>query len=481
MSEVGPGKVDIIRTGNFYGMPSTSILYPIVKLYNATGEEKYLNYAKYIVNQWAQHPEGLPDILNKGLSGKPVHTWFPKTDSYKWAKGYEFTSCVEGLAELYKITGTEDYLKAAENIHKALTDFERTPVGSLSLNDKLVGSKGLINTISEICDVVYWNRLSFILFSITGKTKYVKEMERALYNSLLCAFNKEGTWGLRRLRTSHMHVPATNHFLQHHQCCTDNLPRGLFQAADFALMKRNDNEIYLTLFNEGEGKILLNDQPVRIKIDGDFLSEYKIKTTISLDKSIRFQLYVRIPDWSHRTSFKINGKKYPDQIVDNWMMIEREWNDGDRIIISFDIGLRWEVFQPELFDSTYHNIDFYNDVWARMKYENGSNKLNNARYKNVIALNKNEALPQQKALIFFYGPIALARDIRVSGANIFSPIFEPEKNDIRLKQIEAPENVWKVFEVDLGNKQIIRFCDFSSAGNTWDKNSLFNTWCILNN
>ena len=91
-------------------------------------------------------------------------------------------------------------------------------------------------------------------------------------------------------------------------------------------------------------------------------------------------------------------------------------------------------------------------------------------------------LPQQKALTFFYGPIALARDIRVSGANIFSPIYEPGGNDIQsIKLMNAPKNIWKEFVVDLGNKQVIHFCDFSSAGNTWDKNSLFNTWCILKN
>jgi len=480
ISEVGPDAVDIVTTGNFYGMPSTSILQPIVKLYNATGEEKYLNYAKYIVKQWAQHPDGLPDILNKGLSGKPVNNWFPETDSYQWAKGYEFTSCVEGLIELYKVTGTEDYFKAVKNIHEVLVKYERTVVGSVSFNDKFVGSAGLINTLSEICDVVYWNRLSFELFKLTGNNKYVEEMERALYNSMLCAFNKEGTWSLRRLRTSHIHIPATNHFLCHHQCCTDNLPRGLFQAAEFALMKRNDNEIYLSLFNEGEGNILLKDKNVNFKIEGDFLSDSKVQTTISLHEPLSFHLYIRIPAWSNKTSFKINDKEYSGQITNNWMNIEREWNDGDRIEIIFDIRLRWETFKPELFDSTYHNIDFYNGKWAKMHFQNGSYKPNNERYKNVIALDKNEALPQQKALTFFFGPIALSRDIRVSGTDIFSYIIEPvSKNSISVKLIETPADIWKAFEVDLGNDQIIRFCDFSSAGNTWDKNSLFNTWCIL--
>ncbi len=245
-------------------------------------------------------------------------------------------------------------------------------------------------------------------------------------------------------------------------------------------MKRSDNEIYLSLFNEGKGEILLRNETVGFEIKGDFLSESKLTTTISLDKPHSFQLHIRIPEWSNKTSFKINDKEYSGQIINNWMTIDREWNDGDRIEIIFDIRLRWETFKPELFDSTYHNIDFYNEKWAKMHFQNGSYKPNNERYKHVIALDKNEALPQQKALTFFYGPIALSRDIRISGTDVFSYIIEPvNKNSVSVKLIEAPSDIWKAFEVDLGNDQIIRFCDFSSAGNTWDQNSLFNTWCIL--
>ncbi len=482
ISEVGPGKIDIIRTGNFYGLPSTSILYPVVKLYRATGDQKYLKYAEYIVIQWGEHPEGLPDILNKGLSGKPVNDWFPQTDPYKWAKGYEFTSCVEGLVELYKVTRNEKYITAAKSIHEALVNYERTPIGSISFNDKIVGSAGLINTVSEVCDVVYWNRLSYALFTLTGDNKYADEMERSLYNSLLCAFNSDGNWGLRRIRTSHIHVPATNHFLLHHQCCTDNLPRGLFQAADFALMKRNGDEVYLSLFNEGEGSVEVNGERVGLKIKGDFIDESGVQLSVALRQPLRFRLFVRIPPWSRKTSLTVNGREFSGKKSEGWMVVDREWNDGDRVGISFDIRLRWETFNPSIFDSTYHDIGFYDKVWAGIKYARSTNPVLNEKYGHPFPLTVDDALPQQKALMFFYGPLALSRDIRISKKDIFSPLAGPSGRDsVTVKIIKAPDNIWKGFELNPGNGQNIRFCDFSSAGNTWDKSSLFNTWCIVKN
>ena len=52
-------------------------------------------------------------------------------------------------------------------------------------------------------------------------------------------------------------------------------------------------------------------------------------------------------------------------------------------------------------------------------------------------------------------------------------------NLVIIQHIKPPGGIWKAFELNLGQGQIIKFCDFSSAGNTWSDISGFNTWCIL--
>ena len=48
---IGEDKKDILETSHFWGcLNSTSILEPIVRLYNLTEEERYLDFAEYIVN-----------------------------------------------------------------------------------------------------------------------------------------------------------------------------------------------------------------------------------------------------------------------------------------------------------------------------------------------------------------------------------------------------------------------------------------------
>jgi len=479
MSEVGPGGVNMVETGNFYGMPSSSILEPVLMLYNATGKVKYLDYAIYIVNQWSQHPEGLPDILNKGLSGMPVHNWFEHMDPYQWGKGYEFTSCVEGLVELYKATGEEKYLAASKNIYASLAEWEKTPVGSVSFNDKYVGSAGLINTVAEICDAVYWNRLSYKLFQITGEVRYIDEFEKTLYNSLLCAYNPEGDWGLRRLRMSHIHIPAQNHFLQHHQCCTDNLPRGLFQAAEIALLERK-GEILLNLFEAGSGELKLSSgNKIRLDLDGDYLASEPLVANISMDRSEVFVMAVRNPRWSQHTIIEVNGIDHKVDKYKDWIRIKRKWTDGDKITIHFNLKIRYEFFDTSKFTTCHNDIDFYNEEWAKLKFAGGSNPANNQRYSHVVSLSESEALPHKPAVTMLYGPMVLSRDVRITGPDIFSPISLPtDPNSIKISKIQPPPLIRQAFELDFGTGQIIKFCDFSSAGNTWSNESMFNTWCI---
>jgi DUF1680 family protein len=483
LSEVGPGQFDIVKTGNFYGMPSTSILQPVVFLYNETGNQTYLDFAEHIVKQWSMHPDGLPDILNKGLSGQPVHLWHLENDPMKWAKGYEFTSCVEGLVELYKLTQNEQYFIAAKNIHDVLIAYERTPIGTVSFNDKYIGSTGLINTVAEVCDAVYWNRLSFELYKLTGEIKYVDEMERTLYNSLLASFNLEGDWGLRRLRTSHIHIPAQNHFLHHHQCCTDNLPRGLFQAAEFAVVTKKDT-LFINLFAEGEGTVQVKSEKVQVKIvsvkiEGDFLDNKSIKLHLKTEKENAFVLAVRKPYWCENINIKSKKGSLSAAKKGSYLIIDKNWNSENELNISFDMNVRWERFEKEKFDDTFHNINFYNNYWANMKFQGSSWDANEEKYKHVQPLPVEEALPHKEAVMFFYGPIALSRDVRISQNNIFLGIQTPNKKDISIKKLPQKENFWKLFEIDLGDGIKEVFCDFSSAGNTWTDESKFNTWCLI--
>ena len=463
LSQVGPGQVDIILTGALFGLPSTSILGPIVRLYRHTGEQRYLDYAEYIVDQWQRHPDGPPDIVRKGLANEPLHEWFP--NPMQWAKSYEFISCVEGLVDLCRVVGNGDYLTAALNIYRQLCDWERSPAGSVSFDDKFIGSNRLLNTVGEICDIVYWNRLSHELLLLTDDPRYADEVERSLYNGLLCGMNREGTWGLRRLRLSHQHVPSHRHCqLKHQQCCVANSPRGLLQAAETAVLT-DSRGVSIALYSSGEGSVELpSGQLAGLRVLGDYPASDRVVIELSPADPEEFRLRLRIPAWSDETEILLDGQRLARPLAGAWCDLERCWSAGDRLELVLDLGLRAEAFDASLLAADDPLVSWSEQHWAQVRDVNPE-----APPHTLTVL---DARPHGPAVALFRGPVLLCRDTRLGGDPLAAADLDLERHP---EVLAAPEDLWMAFELPTAAGPV-RLCDFASAGNTWDDQSRFSTW-----
>jgi hypothetical protein len=82
IAELGPGKTSIADVGEWNGLPASSVLEPVVLLYERTGEEKYRDFAEYIVSCWDRPSKRLPAgmrLVEDALAGKkPAEMCAPK-------------------------------------------------------------------------------------------------------------------------------------------------------------------------------------------------------------------------------------------------------------------------------------------------------------------------------------------------------------------------------------------------------------------
>ena len=117
--------------------------------------------------------------------------------------------------------------------------------------------------LNEPCDVVYWERLTAKLLRLTGNQRYADEIERLTYNTLLGTFNLKGDWAVRRMGLNEPHLVAPLHcYTQHHQCCVANIPRGMLQLAQVAVMQHwSKQELYVNLFIPGRYEARMKDSP----------------------------------------------------------------------------------------------------------------------------------------------------------------------------------------------------------------------------
>ena len=104
IDNIGIGKIEITTTSLWWGaVNSCTILEPTVELYKMTGNEKYLDFAKYIISTGGSSDCNLIDLA--------LHSeWMPY--QYPVTKAYEMMSFYEGLIAYYEATGEEKYLKS---------------------------------------------------------------------------------------------------------------------------------------------------------------------------------------------------------------------------------------------------------------------------------------------------------------------------------------------------------------------------------
>lgn len=444
LSQVGPGKKDITFTGNYHGMASSSVLEPIVYLYKHTGEKRYLDFAKYIVDQW-ETKDG-PKLISKALDGVPVSERFPHPEVWwSWENGqkaYEMMSCYEGLLQLYLVTENPDYLKAVIAVVNNIIETEINIAGSGSAFECWYHgierqTQPTYHTM-ETCVTITWMKLCDALLQVTGDSKYADQIEKSFYNALLASMKFDAGEIAKYSPLEGMRHSGEEQCGMHINCCNANGPRGFTLMPDFAFMK-SDNTVFVNFYCESEAKIELEKgNTVSIIQKTDYPENDKIILEIQIENEVDFELALRIPEWSIQNSIKVNGKEISEINPGSYKTISRKWKNGDQVELVLDL--------------------------------------------------RGRLLKQNNFQAIMRGPIVLARDSRFADGFVDeTAVFQNKDGIVKLLPAKnKPENIWLAYtaplvlgtdlEGEFKNPRQINFCDFGSAGNTWEPGTRYRVW-----
>ena len=448
--EAGEGSgVNIAATGwiGWKGLAPSSVLEPVALLYQKTGEQRYLDFALHVIRSWDSPnvltPTGIR-LIQEALSGTPP--W----EMAGAPKAYEMMSCFEGLCEMYRITGDRLYLDACRALVNTIIRDEIMIVGSGSMAEIWCnGRKRQGDPMyqgMETCVTATWMKLLFQLLRLTGDCRYADQLEISLYNAMLSAQTPNGDWwcyytGLMGERVpSHLQFPDVVM-----SCCVANGPRGLMITPSWAVMTASDG-LTLNLYGQLEAKVKTpGRQNLSIGMETDYPVGGKVSTTIRMDRKEMFAVRLRIPEWSRETKVVVNGRPYDGYLIaGEYATLRREWSDGDRIEVDFDM---------------------------RARVVDAPSGLNDAAIMR--------------------GPVVLAFDTRLVPARFGvekPPMYRYKfrKNtgsdfiDVKLADNPEVPAIWMTFEVPLvdegGGSHTLPMCDYCSAGNTWEEGNLFRVW-----
>lgn len=442
MTQVGPGLTSIVATGNYVGMPSSSVLEPVMYLYNLTRESRYLEFAKYIVAQW-ETPEG-PQLISKALADVPVAGRFPHPETWfsreNGQKAYEMMSCYEGLLELYKVTHNPVYLSVVEKTVAHIMNEEINVAGSGSAFECWYGGKARQHIpcyhMMETCVTFTWMQLCNRLLEMTGNPLYADQIESSIYNALLASLKADASQIAKYSPLEGFRHEGEEQCGMHINCCNANGPRAFALIPQFAVQTVSD-EVRVNYYGPTEAVVQLpRKNLLTLHQKTDYPVSDIIELTVRVKKSAQFPLSLRIPVWSKENSLTVNGEPQPSILAGSYITLDRLWNDGDKVILTLDLR-------------------------GRLVEQNGAQAI-------------------------LRGPVVLARDSRFQDGFVdATSVIQNKDGHVTLTPASSPSFAWMSFTAPLvigtdleGNSkpQSIHFCDFASAGNTWDKNERYRVW-----
>lgn len=328
-----PGQRDIILAGEHVGMAATSVLDPMVELYRYTGEKKYLDFCYYILNAWEQRdgPKIISTLLTTGKVSKVAN-----------GKAYEMLSNLVGLAKLYRVTGDPRLLKPVLIAWNDIVSNRLYITGTTSSfehfqDDDLLPAANK-DDMGEGCVTVTWIQLNQSLLDITGGLKYEEQIEKSIYNQLFGAENPES--GCVSYYTPLMGIKPYSCGIS---CCTSSVPRGIALLPYFTFGKvRNIPTLMLYSAASYKEKYTTSGNKninLSLQIESDFPADGNAIITVTTSQSASFPLGLRVPSWSNSFVAEVGGKEYkgtPNQ----YLVIKRFWESGEKIKISFNIPVQ---------------------------------------------------------------------------------------------------------------------------------------------
>lgn len=293
----------------------------------------------------AAHKFDDPDLYNVILSGsgdtlkgRHANTTIPK-----------FLGALNRYVALKEVENVDEtaYLKYAQDFWTLVVEKHAFITGGTSDMEHFRGDNELDATRTqcncESCCAHNMLKLSKELFKITGDRKYADYYENTLRNAIMGAVNDKGAFSyFTPMATGYYKFfgtadPATNMFW----CCTGTGMENYTKLGDSIYFKDADS---LTVNQYVASKVEWKEKNIRLTQNSDVTASDKAEFTVNLlnnAQPVAAKLKLRIPDWAaHDVTVKVNGQAAENKIEDQYFVIDRTWNDNDKVEFTYPMEVK---------------------------------------------------------------------------------------------------------------------------------------------
>lgn len=346
----------------------------LVKLFRTTGQQKYLDQAKYFCD--IRGRKGTHQLRGPyQQDDKPVVEQ-DEAVGHAVRAGYFYS----GVTDVGALTGGSAYGEAMDRIWENVVGKKMHLTGGIGAspageafgkNYDLPNSTAYLETCAAIANAL-WNERMFLLH---GDAKYVDVLERVIYNGFLSGVSMSGD---RFFYPNPLESDGKFKFNQGScerapwfgcSCCPVNDVRFIPEIASFIYATRG-KELFVNLFIGSVAKADLDGMPVGIKQETRYPWEGRVLLTLTPKSAEKFTVNVRIPgyvfgkpvpsdlyraadsdqkfgDTSAGLTITVNGKEFTGgPMANGFLSITRKWKPGDTVELNLPMNVRRVVANP---------------------------------------------------------------------------------------------------------------------------------------
>jgi len=337
----------------------------LARLYVLTGERKYLEEAKFLLDYRGKTPHKdaysqshQPVVEQKEAVGHAVRA------------GYMYA----GMADVAALTQDSAYIKAIDAIWENIVSrkyYLTGGVGARHSGEAFGANYELPNltAYNETCAAISMVYLFERMFLLHGDARYIDCLERTLYNGVISGMSVDGG---RFFYPNPLSADGKYRFNADGTttrqpwfgcaCCPSNLCRFIPSVPGYVYGVR-DQQLYVNLFAGNTATVQLGGKAVTLEQQTDYPWNGDISLTVRQNKAGLFTMKIRIPGWVRGQvvpsdlyqygdrqqlgyTIAINGQSVtkdgsqPEPAADGYVSLTRRWKKGDVVSIHFDMQPR---------------------------------------------------------------------------------------------------------------------------------------------
>lgn len=316
----------------------------LVKLYEVTGQEKYLKLADFFLDIRGDEAKRRTGDKLYGpycQDHKPIRE---QDEVVGHAVRAMYLYC--GVADVAAYTGDEGFLKALDRLWKDVALYKMYITGGIGSRHQgeAFGQRYELPNASAYCEtcaaigLALWAHRMALLH---GDAQYADVLERVLHNGLLSGVSLTGD--------KFFYVNPLESSGQHHRqpfypcaCCPTNVVRVLPSLPGY-IYAVGDEGLHVNLYVANRAKVTVQGTPLTVEQQTQYPWEGRVVLIVRPEQEKEFAVRCRLPGWAARDSVrvKVAGQAIDAPVLERgYLVFRRSWKPGDQIELEFPVSVQ---------------------------------------------------------------------------------------------------------------------------------------------